>query len=159
MSTVFQKGLDELVKQNLNLKDSANLVLILVSTSYSPDAEAHQFIADLNSHELDCDGYTKGFGSNDRKTPSGRIWVRNDGATPSRIEFSFNNVTWADLGGGTSANNDTIGGVVVAEERTDDTDSPIIAFDDLEDDRQTNGSDVTYSPDDNGVIQLISNPV
>jgi len=161
-SDVYQKGKDEILKQNLDLVGSSNIVLILVSDSYTFD-ETQDHIdegtsGDVASHELDAGGYTQGPGSADRQTPTGRVLRREDGQ--SRIEFDFDDVTWADLGGGVSANNDVVGGVVIAEERQnnnanlDDTVSVLIAYDDLQDNRQTNGSDITYSPDAEGMFQL-----
>lgn len=161
-SDVYQKGKDEILKQNLDLVNSSNLVLILVSDSYTFD-ETQDFIDqgtadDVASHELDADGYTQGPGSADRQTPANRVLTRDDGN--SRIEFDFDDVTWADLGGGVSANNDVVGGVVIAEERQnnnnnlDDTVSVLIGYDDLQDNRQTNGSDITYSPDAEGMLQF-----
>jgi len=158
MSTVYQKGAREVAQQNLDVEGSADIVLIPMSESYTPDAEAHEFISDVVADELDADGYDSGFGGADRQTPANRSWDRNDGASPSRLELQFGDVTWSDLGGGVSANNDTIGGFLIAEERTDDTDSPILGFDNLQDNRETNGADITYSTDADGMIQLVTNP-
>lgn len=155
-SGVYQKGKDEIAKQNLDAQGSANVVLIPVSSSYTFD-ETQDFVdeataADVASHELNADGYTAGFGSSDRLTPANRTWDRDD--ANSRIEFDFADATFSGLGGGTSSNNDTMGGVVLAEERTSDADSVLIAYDELNDNRATNGSDITYSPDNEGMFQL-----
>jgi len=152
MSDVYQKGKDEIAKQNLDVVGSGDVVLILMSDSYAPDDTGQDFISDISADELDADGYTQGYGSADRQTPAGRTLDRDD--PNERIEVDFDDVTWSDLGGGTSANNDTLGYVVLAEERTSDSDSPLIAYDSLQDDRATNGSDITYSPDDEGMFQL-----
>jgi len=151
-SDVYQKGKDEIAKQNLDLVSSTGLVVVPMSSSYTPDFKNDEFLADVNADELDCDGYTKGFGSADRKTPANRLLRRDD--SNGRVEFDFDDVTLSSLGGGTSANNDTIGGYIIAEERTSDTDSVLIGYDDLQDDRQTNGSDITYSPDPEGMLQF-----
>jgi len=151
-SEVYQKGKDEIAKQNLDLVSSANLVVVPMSDSYTPDFETDEFLADVNADELDCDGYTQGFGSEDRKTPANRVLRRDD--SNGRIEFDFDDVTLSSLGGGVSANNDSIGGYIIAEERNDDSDSVLVAFDGLQDNRATNGSDITYSPDAEGAIQL-----
>jgi len=151
-SDVYQKGKDEIAKQNLDLVSSTGLVVVPMSSSYTPDFKNDEFLADVNDDELDCDGYTQGFGSADRKTPANRLLRRDD--PNGRIEFDFDDVTLSSLGGGVSANNDTVGGFLIAEERTGDTDSVLVAFDDLQDNRATNGSDITYSPDPEGAIQL-----
>jgi len=151
-SGVFQKGKDEIVKNDLDAVSSSGIVAILMSDSYTPDFTGQDFISDVSGDEIDCDGYTQGYGSADRQTPAGREYRRDD--PNSRIEFDFDDVTWSDLGGGVSANNDTVGGVLLAEERTDDSDSVLIAYDDLQDNRATNGSDITYSPDGEGMFQF-----
>jgi|APHM01.1.fsa_nt_gi hypothetical protein len=155
-SDLYQNGLQKLADQTFNVETGGSIVLILVSDSYSFDETEDNLdtggAADIESHEIDCDGYTQGFGSGDRKTPSSRTWRRDDPS--SRIEFDFDDVTYSSLGGGVSANNDTLGGVVIAWENTNDSDSVPIAFDDLADNRQTNGSDITYSPDSEGMFQL-----
>jgi len=160
-SVLYQRGLLELAQQNLDVEGSSDLVIIPMSASYTPDPEAHETISDVNSDELDADGYTQGFGSADRKTPSNRSWSRNDspdGGADSRLELSHDDVTWPDLGGGVSDNNDVVGGFLYAEERTDDADSPIFGFDTLQDDRDTNGADVTHSTAPDGSIHLVTNP-
>jgi hypothetical protein len=151
-SGVFQKGKDEIAKNDLDAVSSSGIVVILMSDSYTPDFTGQDFISDVNGDELDADGYTQGYGSADRQTPTGRKYRRDD--SNSRIEFGFDDITWSDLGGGVSDNNDTVGGVLLAEERTDDSDSVLIAYDELQDNRATNGSDITYSPDSEGVFQF-----
>jgi hypothetical protein len=158
MSTLFQKGTREIAQQNLDVEDSADIVLIAMSSSFSPDPEGQQFISDINGEEINADNYTQGYGSSDRQTPSNRSWDRNDAASPSQLELQFDDVTWPDLGGGVSDNNDVMGGVILAEERTDDSDSPVIGFDTMADNRATNGSDITYSTNADGMIQLVTNP-
>lgn len=152
MSDVYQNGKQEILEQNLDAVGSSDVVLILMSDSYSPSSTSHDTISDINADELDADGYTTGFGSADRKTPTTRNFNRNDGN--DRVEFEFDDTTWSSLGGGVSDNNDTVGTVVLAEERTDDTDSPLIAYDTLQDDRETNGSDITYSPENGFMFSI-----
>jgi len=156
-SDVYQNAKNKIADQTLDVQGDANIVMILVDNGYSFDETEDNLemggSGDVSDHELNADGYAQGYGSADRQTPANRKWTRDDGN--SRIEFDFDDVTWPSLGGGVSANNDTIGGVVLAlEGPTDDTDSIPIAYDDLQDNRQTNGSDITYSPDAEGMLQL-----
>jgi hypothetical protein len=155
-SDVYQNGKQKLADQTFNVETGGSIVLLLVSDSYSFDETEDNIddgvASDIESHELDADGYTQGYGSADRKTPSGRTWNRDD--PDSEIEFDFNDVTWSALGGGVSANNDTVGAVILAWENTNDADSVPIAYDELNDDRATNGSDITYSPDSEGMFKL-----
>jgi len=151
-SLTFLKGRDEIVKQNLDLVGSADIVVIPMSKSYSPDPSAQDFIADVVGDELEATGYDGGFGGDDRQTPSGRA-VNRDNAK-NRLEFDFNDLTFSGIGGSVNDTNDVVTGYIIAEERTDDTDSPLIGFLDLADNRPTNGSDITLSPDSEGAFQF-----
>jgi len=151
-SITFLKGRDEIAKQNLDLVGSASLVVIPMSDSYTPDPSAQDFIADVSADELNATGYDGGFGGADRQTPSGRALNRDN--ANNRIEFDFSDMTFSGIGGTVNDTNDTVTGFIIAEERTSDTDSPLVGFIDLADDRPTNGSDITLSPDAEGAIQL-----
>ena len=151
-SIVFPKGLGEIVKQSLDLVGGSSIVVIPMSKSYSPDASAQDFIADVAGDELEATGYDGGFGGADRQTPSGRT-IRRDN-TNDRIEFDFDDLTFSEIGGSVSDTNDVITGYIIAEERTDDTDSPLVGFLDLAENRPTNGSDITLSPDSEGAFQF-----
>lgn len=151
-SLTFLKGRDEIVKQTLDLVGSSTLVVIPMSDSYTPDPSAQDFITDVAADELTATGYDGGFGGADRQTPSGRTLNRDN--ANNRIEFDFNDLTFSGIGGNVNQTNDVVTGYIIAEERTDDTDSPIIGFLDLADNRPTNGSDITLSPDAEGALQF-----
>jgi len=157
MSDVYQKAKNKILDQSLDVQGDSSIVLILVDDGYSFDETEDNLetggSGDVADHELDADGYTQGYGSGGRQTPTGRAWRREDGE--SRVEFDFDDTTWSSLGGGTSDNNDVIGGVVIAlEGPTDDTDSIPIAFDNMQDSRPTNGSDFTYSTNADGMFYI-----
>lgn len=151
-SLTFLQGRDEIVKQNLDLVGSVNLVVIPMSDSYTPDPSAQDFISDVAADELAATGYSGGFGGADRQTPSGRVLTRDD--VNNRIEFHFNDLTFAAIGGSVAQTNDVVTGYIIGEERTDDTNSPLIGFIDLADNRPTNGSDITLSLDAEGAVQF-----
>lgn len=151
-SDTFLKGRDEIVKQNLDWEGSASIVAIPMSDSYTPDFVTQDFVSDVAADELDATGYDGGFGGADRKTPANKTIVRDD--ANERIELDHDDVTLADIGGTVNDTNDVVSGYILAEERSSDSDSPLIAFLDLTDDRPTNGSDITLSPDAEGAIQL-----
>jgi len=151
-SLTFLKGRDEIVKQNLDIVGSANLVVLPMSESYSPDPSAQDHISDVASDELSATGYDGGFGGVSRRTPTGRVLRRDNGN--NRLVFDFDDLTFPDLGGNVNETNDVVTGYIIAEERTDDTDSPIVGFLDLSDNRPTNGSDITLSTDAEGALQF-----
>jgi hypothetical protein len=151
-SDTFLKGRDEIVKQTLDWVGSSSIVAIPMSDSYTPDFVGQDFVSDVAADELDATGYDGGFGGGDRKAPSGKAVVRDD--ANARIELDHDDVTLSEVGGSVNDTNDVVSGYILAEERSSDSDSPLIAFIDLQDDRPTNGSDITLSPDPEGAIQL-----
>jgi hypothetical protein len=151
-SLTFLNGRDEIVSQNLDLVGSGSLVVIPMSDSYSPDVSGQDVIADVSADELSATGYDGGFGGADRRTPTGRV-LRRDNAN-NRLEFDFDDLTFPDIGGNVNQTNDVVTGYIIAEERTSDSDSPIVGFLDLADNRPTNGSDITVSPDAEGALQF-----
>lgn len=154
MSVTFAKGFDEILNQDLDLVQSGDIVAVPMSSSYTPDPDNDTFMSDVNADELDADGYDGGFGGGDRVTPGSRVLRVDNADNPSRIEFDHADFTLADIGGGVSANNDTLGGFLYIEERTGDNDSPVIGFDTLNDDRDTNGSDITRSTAGDGAFYV-----
>lgn len=152
MSGVYQRGKLYIVRNTIDIVGGGGVVVMPMSSSYSPDAKAHDVIADISSHELDADGYSGGFGGASRKTPQNRVARRDD--PNGRVEYDFDDITWSSLGGGVSANNDEIGYFVLAVEDTDDASSPLVGWDSLQDNRETNGSDITYSPSAEGMLQF-----
>lgn len=140
----------EIAKQTLSLETNTNLKAVLVDDSYTFD-QLEDFVdagdaGDVASHEIGVSGYTGGFGGSGRKALPNVSTSRDDANL--RIEFDADNLVWSALGTGV-----TIGGVVVIEERTNDADSLVVAFDDLVNNVPTNGSDVTYQPDSEGIVQ------
>jgi hypothetical protein len=154
MSVTFAKGFEEILKQSLDLVGSGDVVAVPMSSSYTPDPDNHTFMSDVNGDELNADGYIGGFGGAGRLTPTGRVLRVDNADNPTRVEFDHDDFTLADIGGGVSDNNDTLGGFLYIEERTSDADSPVIGFDSLQDDRATNGSDITRSTAGDGAFYV-----
>jgi hypothetical protein len=153
MSDLYQKGKIIPVDQTIDLLNGGNIVALLMSDSYAPSATNHDFIGDIVADELDADNYAGGYGGSSRQTPTNRTLRRED-AGP-HVEFDFDDITWPSLGGGVSANNDVVGYVVLAAEITNDSSSPLIAWDSLDDNRATNGSDIVYSTDPDGMFRYV----
>lgn len=150
-SDLYQKGKLLIQQQTLDVVGSAGIVVIPMSKSYT-FSETHDFISDIVADELDAKGYNGGFGNGGRKTPANRTFRRDD--PNGRVEYDHDDITWSSLGGNVNENNDVIGGYVLADERSADTDSPLIAFDDLADNRATNGSNITHSVDSEGFFYI-----
>jgi hypothetical protein len=148
-SEITQKAKQEIAAQALNLVTEAGLKLVLVDNAYVA-SKNRDFVDDgtandIASHEINVTGYTPGFGGGGRKVPSGRIINRDD--ANARLEFDFNDQLWTALGAGA-----TIGGVALIVEKTNDADSWDLGFDDTPD-VPTNGGDIEYQPNAEGVFQ------
>ncbi len=117
---------------------------ILMKSAYAPAVTADGI---TTASEIVATGYTGAFGGAGRKTLASKAVNRDDANT--RVELDCADITWTAIGGAT---NDTIGGVKVAKEVTNDVSSIALAFDDSND-VTTNGGDVTWSPNAEGFLQ------
>lgn len=146
-----QKGKLEIAQQALDLITEANLKVMLVDDAYVHD-NTRDFVDDGSaddaaSHEIAVAGYTPGFGGAGRRVPASRVFNRDDAGL--EIEFDFADIVWIGLGTGV-----TIGGAVLIVEKTSDADSWVVAFDDLAEDKPTNGGDMTYAPSAEGALKF-----
>lgn len=120
--------------------DDIRVALFDDSVAYSPDPDTVEFVTDL------LDGGTTAAEYSD--TNYARQSLANQSTsqdnTNDRSVWDADDTTFASLG---SSNGDTIQGVVIFKQVTDDTDSPILrVIDDSEEadlPLATNGSDVT----------------
>lgn len=146
-----QKGKLEIAQQNLDLVNEASLKLVLVDDGYvhdnTRDLVDDGSVDDVASHEISVTGYTGGFGGAGRRVPANRVLNRDDPG--EEIEFDFDDETWTSLGSGV-----TIGGVALIVEKTADTDSWVVAYDELSSNVATNGGDITYSPSAEGLLKF-----
>lgn len=172
MASVFHnRARLEIAQQACDLEAAAGAVagggargtvkLVLIQDTYTPDATGQDLVDDggandIIDHEADCTGYTGGYGGAGRTAVSGSLnpaWGRDDPNT--RIEYDYDNTTWSTLGNGT---NNTLGyvGTIVEDflgTAGNDTESLIIGVDDTND-VTTNGGDIQYAPNAEGVLQI-----
>lgn len=146
-SGLYTESKKKIFDNDIDCVTDAAIKLMLVKSTYTFVA-THEFVDNAGANdpideEADCTGYTGGFAGADRVVPASRAST----VVGTAVEFSFNNNTWTALGNGT---NNTLGGVILIKEITNDLASPVIAFDDLVGNVTTNGGDITYRPDDNG---------
>ena len=145
-SGLFVESKKKIFDQGLDPLGSGATKIMLVKSTYS-FVVTHEFVDNAGANdpideEADATGYTGGFSGADRIVPAARATT----VVGSVVEFSFNNITWTALGNGT---NNLLGGVILIVEITNDLSSPVICFDDLVGNVNTNGGDITYKPDDN----------
>lgn len=109
--------------------ENDDIRVLLVTSSYTPDIDAHDFVNDI-TNELSGGEYV-------RKALDGLDVVQNN--TDDRAELEANNVTWTALeaGAGTPAR------AVIYKHVTNDSDSPLIGYVDLTAPPAPNGGDYT----------------
>jgi hypothetical protein len=144
-SALYPTGKKKAVDNDLDIQGGAAIKNMLVQSTYTYVA-THEFIDNAGANdpvdeECSATGYTGGFAGADRLVPASRTTTVN-GAI---VEFKFTSPVWSSIGNGT---NQTVGGVILVNEVTNDTLSPVICFDELVGNVTTNGGDLTYNPND-----------
>lgn len=138
------------VSTRIDLVNDTSIKLILVGSTHSLDVDDSFVDPSLAAgSELNGTGYVGGYGGSGRKAVSVRAISRDD--ANDRAEFTFAPVTWSSINAGTAA------GAVLIRERagTGDTMSELIAFIDSGGfPVVTNGGDLTFTPNVEGVLQL-----
>lgn len=153
-SSVHTHAKKEILDNNLDLvADSGIKVMLLKSTYDAQDDPDVDFIDsgganDPIDHEADCTGYTGGFGGAGRKAIASRATNIDD--ANNRVEFDYGDVAFGALGNGT---NNTLGGVGLVKEITNDAASIFIAYDDVGD-KTTNSGTITYQVNAEGMINF-----
>lgn len=142
-SRQYGTGTLGIINRDINLLGST-IKCMLVTPSYTYNAD-HDFVNDVSTNELNGTGYANGFSGAGRKTLASKALALNGGST--RVEFDAADLTWTAL----AAAAGDIGGAILYQEGTSDTDSRLIAFLDPAD-LTPNGSDVTLSWNSGGIL-------
>ena len=131
----------------LNLSSAAGLKFMLLQSSLTP-LRTHNFISDIVSAECSVSGYTGGFNGAGRKALSSKTVTEDD--TNHRGVFDAADPSQYTLGAG-----NTLRHAAIVEEKTADSDSPVIMFNDMGADKVTNGGtmDFQFSASGIGYIQ------
>lgn len=149
-SFVYNKAAQELNNGTINLLTDT-IKTVLVNSTYTPsrtdlvaDAGGANDVVDA---EISVTNYTPGWGSSSRKTLASKTVVVNQGS--NRAEFNAAGLTWTALGSGA-----TIAAMVLVKEGvSNDTTTRLIAYLDVTD-TGTNGGDIGFTFDANGIIQF-----
>lgn len=149
-SFVYNKAAEELANGTINLLTDT-IKTMLVTSQYTPartdlvvDAGGANDAADA---EINVTGYTRGWNGSGRKALGTKVIVVDQ--ANNRAEFSAANLTWTALGTGA-----TIAAMIVIKEGvSNDTTSRLIAYLDVTD-TPTNGGDVAFTFDAEGIIQF-----
>lgn len=140
-SGVYPTGWLQIINRTIDLV-GGTIKVALAATSYTFSA-AHVDMADVTELTTGT-GYAGGFSGSGRKTLASKS-ITND-TTNDRVEFDFADPVWTGIDAG------TIGGILVYANGTADSDSVLIAFDNTTD-RATNGGDMTYAVNAEGLLQ------
>lgn len=130
-SGYFQSGL----KRDFNVGDYE---VLLVGTGYTHDPDA-EFVADISGDELSGDGY-------ERKSVSPT--QEYDASEDEKAVF-VGDLTWEDADFG------EVQGAILFEQVTDDTDSPVCIYSELDESIQTNTGDFTFVEDEEGFGKIV----
>jgi len=141
MATFFYTtGLKECLDGTIDLDtDTIKIVLLGNVTAYSPN-KAHLVMDATGANdpvdaELDCVGYTAGYGSASRKTATIAIAAN---LTFNRVEVSIQDETWESVEAGYTI----VGALLIKEGAVNDTTSRLIAYIDFAD-QVTDGGNVS----------------
>lgn len=139
-STAFTNGIEAIITGVIDLDTSAIKSMLLKNT-YTEDPD-HDFVDDLATAECDATGYTGGFAGADRLATA--ITVTEQTAN-NRVVTIPADKTWTAIGG---ASNNTLEGVALIREITNDAASIPIVYCTFSSTLTTNGSDILVDFDD-----------
>lgn len=143
-STAFTNGVENILNGTIDLDTSA-LKAMLVQNTYPEDPD-QAFVDDgsandLASHECTATGYTGGYNGADRLSITCTI---TEQTSNNRVVSIFQDKTWTAIGG---ASNNTLEGVAVIREITNDAASIPIVYLTFTSTLTTNGSDILVDMD------------
>lgn len=133
-STAYTNGIENILNGTIDL-DTDTIKSMLLKNTYTEDPD-HDFVDDLAAQECDATGYTGGFNGADRLTTAVTI---TEQTSNNRVVTIFADKTWTAIGG---ASNNTLEGVALIHEITNDAASIPIVFCLFSSTLTTNGSDV-----------------
>lgn len=133
------------------VNDTIKVALYNDSASFQFDPDTHEFVSDVLDGGTTAQEFGGGGGSGySRKTLSTQAVSQDN--TDDEAEFDAADVSWSSLNG------ETIQGVIVYKEVTDDTDSPIVTVIDDSDavdlPLPTNGSEIQIQWNPEGILNL-----
>lgn len=129
------KGVYLVMSGQVDLDGTTGMKMMLLKNTLTP-AKTDNFASDISAHECTATNYTGGFGGVGRKALTSRTVTEDD--TNNRGAFDAADLTWTALGGGT---NNTLRHTATIVEITSDAASPVLFYNDMGADQNTNGSD------------------
>ena len=139
-STAYTNGIEAILVGTVDL-DTTALKSTLLKSTYWPDPD-QEFVdiagttMDIAGHECDATGFTGGFAGADRLAAT---VVTTEQTASNRVVTIISDQTWTAIGG---ASNNTLSGVAIIREITNDGASIPIVFCLFSSNLTTNGSDI-----------------
>jgi hypothetical protein len=129
----YAKGKEQMLKGNVIWDDATSgyIRAMLVKSSYTPNANTHQYISDISASELVATSYA-------RQSVTGRTLTING----TVVEIDSSNISFGAIGGAT---NDTIGGLVFYKYNASDSSALLLFYIDTSPDTLTNGGTVDFT--------------
>jgi hypothetical protein len=137
-NVIYNNFKKELLGGNIDL-DSDSIKVALVSSSYTPDADQHDFFNDV-TNEVSGTGYSAG--GEALVNPSLTIDTDND-----RVKFDADDVAW-------ESSTITARGAVVYKSTGDASTSPLMLYLDFGTNRVSSNSTFTLQWDSAGILRL-----
>lgn len=135
---IYNKGKTKILNAGIDLL-SDTIKCALVTSSYTPDKDAHVFFDDI-TNEVSGTGYTAG-----GKALANKAINQDD--TNNRAEFDADDVIW-------TVSTLTARAAVLYKDTGTDSTSPLIAYIDFDTDYTTSGTDFTIEWDAEGIFYL-----
>jgi len=120
--------------------DTDTIKVALVTSSYSPDKDNHDFFDDVQSYEVSGDGYTAGGATLNNKS------VTQDN-TNDRGVLDADDVTWSN-------STITARGAVLYKDTGDPSTSPLICYFDFGEDKSSSDGDFTIQWSADGILYI-----
>ena len=137
--TVYNNAKSQLAQGNIDLVNDT-MKIMLVTSSYTPNIDTHDFIDDVDTNEISGTGYTAGGytlanGSVSVDTTNDRATVDYDNVTDSSVTITFRYaVLYKDTGTAST--------------------SPVVAYYDFTSDQTVTAGNLTLNISSNGLIGL-----
>ena len=112
--TIYNNAKEQIALAGLNWS-SATVRIMLVTSSYTPSIDSHNFVSDVSANEISGGGYA-------RQTLAGQAVAQDN--TNDRANLTATNPTWTSL-------TNTFRYAIMYRFVTSDSDSWVIAYEDL----------------------------
>lgn len=138
-NTVYNSFKKDLLAANIDL-DADTIKVMLVTSSYTPDPDNHDYINDVNSYEVSGTGYTAGGATLSNKS------VTQDNTDDEGV-FDADDVTWSN-------STITARGAVLYKDTGNTSTSPLICYFDFGSDQSSSNGDFTIQWNAEGILNV-----